>query len=369
MFFDELYTTLKDGFQNSRFSRLFQNTELGKLLAKDEKPSAWDFFNTYLSSWWWERLYFRLCILTTPNPQQITITEQRVTLIPSGLLVNFDSVLESLQCLKNAEIFTQDNLNKVIDMSDSVRVFDSGPVFAFGRVIFSLLDHLSNVKQLNQDNFTKFAFHTNQQELNLALNLLYADDILTPDNIAAVADHTNPKGFAQALCYLNKAGILTPENRAQLINYKHEALILDNFLGGLFWRKFQHPVGQVIGALFGESSYNHRLTQKNFDILLKVAENNPNELEKVRKYLKFDNPVSKHYLPDPKQQGNALAQDKNDAVSNSEQSTQTVLVHQLASPEYNAFLDKQVGLVKHGIWRSTDQEDDKQVGIELKCLS
>ncbi|MDQ5883751.1 MAG: hypothetical protein QG556_88, partial [Pseudomonadota bacterium] len=209
--FTKIYSNLQQAFQLSWFKFLFWNTSLAKLIVQEEKPSAWDFFNTYLSSWWWTRLWFRAFIRNKKH------------------LTEFDQIIKSLQILKNAGIFNEDNFNLILNhanLSD----------------LAATLLALQDTRILLQDNFTLLANQAHPNIMASALSTLHQADILTPKNQAIVAtdprewdfilillnnrgmltpnnfnliaNHANPRNLAMALSDLQEAGILTPENQA-----------------------------------------------------------------------------------------------------------------------------------------------------------
>ncbi len=95
--FATIYQSLKQGYQQSWFKFLFRYTGLGKLITQAQEPSAFEFLNTYLSSWWWSQRWFESCIESSEAKRR------------------FDLILESLQQLKEEEIFTEDNCLTVVN--------------------------------------------------------------------------------------------------------------------------------------------------------------------------------------------------------------------------------------------------------------
>lgn len=120
--FRDIYQSLKSGFNQSRLKFLFKNSALAKLLAQDDAPSAWDFFTTYLSSWWWNRWWFRSCIQSQND------------------IYKFDDIISSLQKLKEAEIFSENNCNTVAAHARPDNLADA-------------LASLQQARILNQENF------------------------------------------------------------------------------------------------------------------------------------------------------------------------------------------------------------------------
>ena len=225
--FTNIYKRLQEGFQQSRFKVLFQNTALAKLLAQDELPSAWGFFSTYLSSWWWNRLWFRSCVQTRDTPQ-------------------FDVIIESLQILKRARPFTEGN----------------------GSAVLSTLSCLqrAGIGILDQENRALVAAHAAPGHLELALSSLQQAGILTQENFFLVAANANPRSLESAFSYLLRAGILNQENFAALVAPNHAALVT-NEAWRIIWSRIP----------------NHLLTTANFQRLLTAAENaNPRaELQRI----------------------------------------------------------------------------------------
>jgi len=181
--FTNIYKRLQEGFQQSRFKVLFQNTALAKLLAQDEEPSAWEFFSTYLSTWWLNRLWFRSCIQVHDTPIQL------------------DIILKSLQILQRAGIFTKDNCNTFTTQANP-------------RYLELALTCLQQAGILTQENFMLVAAHANPFNLAWALSYLQRAGILIQENRVLVAAHATPGRLAWALSCLQQAGILTQENFA-----------------------------------------------------------------------------------------------------------------------------------------------------------
>jgi hypothetical protein len=215
--FTKIYKSLQQGFQQSWFKVLFQNTAIAKLLSQKEEPSAWVFFSTYLSSWWWNRLWFRSCIQTRDTPQ-------------------FDVILQPLQFLKRAGIFTEGNCNAVttyanpddlaLSLSDlqEARILtqDNFELVADHVNPCDLAEALSCLQRdgvLTQDNFELVVTHANPDRLATALSCLQRQGVLTQDNFELVANHANPDSLARALSSLQRAGILDQENRALVANH------------------------------------------------------------------------------------------------------------------------------------------------------
>ena len=184
--FTNIYQSLQEGFQQSWFKGLFENAALAKLFAQIEEPSAWGFFSTYLSSWWWNRLRFRSCIQTKDT------------------LVQFDAIIETLQILKRAGIFTEGNCNVV-----TTHHFTSNLSRALST---RALSNLQEAGILNQENFVLVAAHARPANLGSALSKLQRARILNPENFVLVAAHARPANLAYAFSNLQEAGILNQEN-------------------------------------------------------------------------------------------------------------------------------------------------------------
>ncbi len=174
--FTNIYQSLREGFQQSWFKGLFQNAALAKLLAQIEEPSAWGFFSTYLSSWWWNRLRFRSCIQTKDT------------------LVQFDAIIETLQILKRAGIFTEGNCNAVT-------------THAAPDDLARALSNLQEARILNQENFVLVAAHARPANLAYAFSNLLEAGILNQENFVLVAAHVRPANLGSALFNLQRAGI------------------------------------------------------------------------------------------------------------------------------------------------------------------
>ncbi len=190
--FSNIYQSLKSGFNQSWFKFLFLKTALAKLLEKDQEPSSWDFFKIYLSSWWWNRLWFRSCIQDTKNFDQ------------------FDNIIRSLQALKKAAILTETNCNLVAAHTNTYDL-----ALAFSR--------LQQARLLTQDNVALVLTHANTAGLALAFSRLQQDGILTKDNVALVLAHANTADLALAFSRLQQDGILTKDNVALVLAHANTA--------------------------------------------------------------------------------------------------------------------------------------------------
>ena len=164
----------------------FYNTALAKLISAREKPTAWDFYNTYFSSWWLSRIWFRSLM--------------------QNHIHQFDKILSSLEILEKSGILNEDNCNKVTSHANP-------------QVLAQVLISLNDAEILTPDNQDLVRVHPNPKQFALALCNLKKAGILTSDNRAIVAADTHPYKLAKALLHLHKAHILTPDNLNKV--YKH----------------------------------------------------------------------------------------------------------------------------------------------------
>lgn len=200
--YHHFYSKLKQAYQQSWFKFVFMNTALGRLLAQDEAPSAWVFFNTYFSSWWLSRFWLNSYLNTED----------------SNALV---SIAASLNYLRKNEMFTEENCNTVIAWAD-------GNLFA--SYIATVLHYLDQTMMLNQENLALVAnFHNawDLWRLASALSKLKEKDILTSEISAGLIRHADPKKLADALIVLKNAGILSASNQTFLITQTNPDKLAD----------------------------------------------------------------------------------------------------------------------------------------------
>ncbi|PJD96359.1 MAG: hypothetical protein CK423_01425, partial [Legionella sp.] len=159
--FEQIYQDMKVGYKQSWFRFFFKYTALGKLLEQDTQVSAFTFSDTYLSSWWWNRLWFETCIRQEDNLSQ------------------FDRMLRSFSDLKKAELLTQENFTLAVNHPDP------------GSLALALF-YLRKASILTQANFTLVANHPDLQRLNSVLFDLTDSRILTQENFAKLTapNHT-----------------------------------------------------------------------------------------------------------------------------------------------------------------------------------
>jgi len=137
--FREIYEDIKKVFEKSWFIFLFKYTTLGKLLTQKDVPSGWKFFLAYNSSWWWNRLWFRLHFKNN--------------------LFGFEEILGVLNVLKKSEILTEENCNLV---------FNHALPLGLANALLSL----QQTGILNQANFDIVAKHANYDDWDNVLSLL-----------------------------------------------------------------------------------------------------------------------------------------------------------------------------------------------------
>jgi len=298
--FNDVYQSMRQGFHQSSFRRLFQYSALAKLFNQSAIPSPWVFFSAYLSSLPSSRSWFR-------------------SRIHGHLLDDFDNMLRSLRVLKKSHILTENNCNRVVAHSDP-RYLDRTlsllqqaglsnqdsltVVFAhpWPEDLAAALFYLKHAGMLNQDNFavvvscrwsdnlaralfvlkqagilTKdnrarvaVANHASPDYLNWVLSFLQKAQILTQDNFALVVDYVRPYGLYFVLCLLSRAQLLNQDNFSALTALNHLALISNQALELIWDNIANHPL--------------HSLTQNDFESLLTASEQaNPmTELERVR---------------------------------------------------------------------------------------
>ncbi len=178
------------------FRFLFKFTALGKLLSGETAPSAWDFFNTYLNSWWISRSWFKSYF---PNPE----IEKEFKIIENGV--------DSLQ---EAKLFNPENLERIVS---SINEVNFSAVFKY----------IQRAGILNQGHLNTVATHPNLVLLNEGLQHLTQARILNQENFNAIAIHENANKFAKALAFLQHAGILNINNRAAVAAHIHLAQLCE----------------------------------------------------------------------------------------------------------------------------------------------
>ena len=182
--FNEIYQRFKASFNESILRFLFQRTALGMLLSQDNIPSPWEFFNTYFSSWWLNRLFF----------------------FDLALPPKFDDIVRPLTYLQQQGLFNEDNTLIVVNHANPSDL-------AF------MLSSLQHARILNQENFNLVANPLKSRDLFFALPYLQRARILNPENFNLVANHANPFSFAYALYDLQESGMLNTDNLDFLIKH------------------------------------------------------------------------------------------------------------------------------------------------------
>jgi len=60
--FEECYTEIKNGYNQSWYRFIFKYSAIGKLLEQNAQVSLFTFYETYLSLWWFARVFFWSCL-------------------------------------------------------------------------------------------------------------------------------------------------------------------------------------------------------------------------------------------------------------------------------------------------------------------
>ena len=224
--FEQVYNDMKEGYKESWFRPFFEYTALGKLLEQDTKHSFSTFLDTYISSWWWNRLWFRACVQN------------------NDYLARFDRILNSagVCLLKGYGILTEENRALVANHDHPDELL---------RWLVTL--GINGI--LTQDNFTLLTNHPDQAGLTSMFRPFQRAGILTQDNFTLIANHANTSYLANALAYLQIALILTEANFRALVAPNHAALVSAEAVAWV-WSSIPRDL----------------LTQANFESLLTASE-------------------------------------------------------------------------------------------------
>jgi hypothetical protein len=211
------FPEVKASLQESWFMVLFKYTALANLIEKPENPDPLTFYNTYFSSWWLTRLWFRSCILRWDVFNEfLGLLECRQILEQSSMLNWFNQVANHKESFWLCSVIDILQKNYLLN-TRSIELIINHPE------PFELKNVLSNLEQqgiLNQDNFTVVAQHPKPYRLACALRYLQAAKILNSENRAVVAaNKDNPEEYARALPFLQRVDILNQDSRALLVNH------------------------------------------------------------------------------------------------------------------------------------------------------
>jgi len=289
---------IKTRFNQSWFGLFFRSTDLGKLMRQTQLPDVWQFYRTYLNSWWWNRLWFRSQIKSDQN------------------LCIFDYDLKCLTYLKENGCLSQDNFNAVVfsteyDLKQILFYLHKAGILtqrAFDLVInhrrasdlsFALYS-LRMGGLLTQTYFELVVTSVNPREMVDALDWLAYEGTLNQLNLVLLTTHVYPTELALGLSSLQKAGILTPENQTALATSRYAI-----------------PIAKMIRNTIPA----HLLTQENFERLLTAARH-ANSLADVQRIVDqiigVDVMINVQAVPPA-------------PAYNSAQSTHTASVHRLVS--------------------------------------
>ena len=216
--FDDIFNDLKQGFNQSWSGFLFKYTALGRLLTQENSTNQADFLNTYLTSWWWNRLWFRACIQSPNNRYEFNNIIR--------------DVASSLNFLKKAGMLNDANLRIVsasyvasrIDLTPYIYILNSAGILndaslrivaralICGALINEALSKLIEAGILNDENLREVCASYIPSEMASALCHLNSAGILNDENLRIVSASYDPSNMASALCHLNSAGILNDAN-------------------------------------------------------------------------------------------------------------------------------------------------------------
>lgn len=324
--FQYLFNEIKNQYKQSWFGFLFSFTSISQLLSQNKIPGAGVFFEAYLNSWWWNRLWFRSIIssdyeydfdkvikaltflkkyrIFNTNTCHLVANDNEpfdMALVLLGLKqldlltmqnektivthINPFALTRALSILQKAKILNQNNLNTLANHSNFLYVvkslhflwnhssvnqehFDIVTNHTDPLHVVKTLFYLQQANILTKDNLALITHHDNLPDLTNALDRLQQAKMLHQDIFTIVATHADPLNLANALLLLLKTGILTLENNEVLVNHPHLPALTEALFSLWELKIFQDEILVCNGFDFDNAYYNvQNLNQKNFDIV------------------------------------------------------------------------------------------------------